>query len=291
MKFKNLVCAVLLGLNVAQGGTLDKKGIIGNYSYFYTDKQSNYLQFDDKNSEFSLRIVDNDSNKETGLIRILDEKHDMTFVRKEFVFENQVKEVQLFDIADKLLSNFSNNKVNPSSKTEIYNNYIELIKSRFLKEKEPKKSVNYDFGKFFGFKPQNTLEDLIMYTYNKYNNLVRELKIKNPNTTLQNLVDNTNIIDWIKLWFLSKDYGKNLDKLGYRLERDITIEEDYIQIIVFNKMAKNSSPYLKVEINTASLPESVNLDEIRDFLYGNKTISFKYDAKGNYSYGGFKCEK
>ncbi len=296
MKFKeliiNTICCLLIGLNAAQlkADTIAKTRYFsfGDYSCLYTTNGSKYLQFRDEKTGFFLRVEDKDKNNYAEKIRILEGEKDVTIRESALSLEKQLREVQALDIADRFLKDFSG--VNPLERQEDYDNYLNLIRTRFLKEREPKKQVDYDLSKFFGVIPQNevsSLEKLIDYTYNYYNPLVRELKQKHPDVTLGDLVNNMNFGNWIKyglgLWRLSKDYEKNLDRLGYKLEGAIAIDGDYIQFTVFDKKKKE---YLRVEINTAS-DFKIDLNEITAFLNGDAKTFFNKD----YSYGAFRCEK
>ena len=291
---RNLSFALLMGINAGQlraDSTIKNKSL-GDYTYSYTEKITRYLQLDEKDSSFSFRVVDTDSK---SLIRLLDEKHDISFFKHDFSSKDSVKEVQLFDLADKFLKYFSNGgvKFNNKSQIEVYNNYLNLVKERFLNGKQTKERIGYDFNKFFagGFKQQDTIEDLIMYSYLKYGGLVREVKTTNPEQTFQTLLDSSNIIDQIRFWFLSRDYEKNLDKLGYYFIAEPLVHGDYFEIDLTKKIKGEGLPYLKIEINMASIPDSVNAEEIRNFMNGMDNIFFKYDKKGNYLYGGFKSDK
>jgi hypothetical protein len=296
MKFgkslKTLLLASVIVFNTSQliSASVVNKPNFGNYTYSYSEKKD-YLEIDAKDSSFSFRIVDTNTDNKAGLVRLLDKDNDLVFTRHDLTFKDSVKEAQLFDLADKFLMYFFGNKKTIESQNEIYNNYLNLIRERFIEDSLPQKRIQYNFNNFFvgGFKSQENVEDLLMYSYFKYSQLIKEIKKTNPEQTFQSLLDNSNLWDKIRFLFLARDYQTNLGKLGYNFESPLVIK-DYFELDLTDKTGKGL-PYIKVEMNMNSIPESVNIAEIKDFLDGKSSSLFKYDSKGNYLYGGFRCEK
>ncbi len=294
---RSLFCVLLIGFNANQLGAASigiNKPNFGDYTYSYTEKKR-YLEISEKDSGFFLRIVDENQDNRADLVRLLNDEKDITFMSKEFNFRDDIKEVQLFDLANQFLDYFSDNpkKIDPNQ-AKRYNQYLKLIKRRFLNVPTVGNKANYDFNKFFSekFKPQDTIEDLVMYSYVKYSGLIREAKVINPKQTFQDLLDNCNLFDKLRFLVLSWNYGNNLGRFGYRFEGEPLPHGDFFEIDLLDKTkTEKDSPYLKIEMNMNSIPDSVDVTEIRNFLKGKSISFFKYDQKGNYLYGGFKCNK
>lgn len=157
------------------------------------------------------------------------------------------------------------------------------------------KYKTYNFDEFFKekFQWQDSIEDLLSYTYSKYNHAVKAAKISYPGITLQDILDNANYLDKIKFWFLLVfDYSGNLNKLGYKLE-NVLIEKDEIKLLVLDKKRNENrdTPYLKMDIDVDSLPSSLNVSEIKKFLDGNDISILKRDKNGEFFYSIERCRK
>jgi hypothetical protein len=239
------------------------------------------LEFSGANSDFSFKIVDSNFDNRVDLVT-LSGKETFSFLRHDFDSEYSVKEVQLFDIADKLLK-FPNQ--------EESNSYLALIKKRFM-VKEVKTSGEYSLDNFFSekFKTQNNIEDLIVENYNLYSRLIKEAKRVNPNQTFQDLIDNCTLADKLNFLLLFLEYDKNLKRLGYKLEQMPSITEDYIEINFSNILRKEKIPAFKIELDT-SFEGTVDVNKIKKFLTNGENFMFQYDEQGNYFYGMFKYFK
>jgi len=171
-----------------------------------------------------------------------------------------------------------------------------LANPKISNQAKSKIIYNFDEYGFFqeGFKPQDTIEELIYYSYSKYNNLVKKVKSSYPEETLEDLVNNSRPMDWIRFWFLVNiDYAKNLNALGYNLENIIT-KGDNLKILLFDKKraeSKKTNSYLKFNLDINSMSNYIIVDEIKRFLEGNDFYMVKKDEKGNFIYSIIRCEK
>lgn len=161
--------------------------------------------------------------------------------------------------------------------------------------KQVKQKMVYDFSDIFaeGFQWQNTIEDLISYTYSRYNRAIKKIKISYPEITLEDIVDTTNF--WDRLRFsvlLCIDYYWNLNRLGYRIE-DVKTEGDDLRISFLDKKKleeKSAFPYLRLDIDVSSIPDYMNVGEIRKFLDSDNSYLFKTE-NGKFFYSIFRSAK
>lgn len=157
------------------------------------------------------------------------------------------------------------------------------------------KPQTYNFDEFFQekFQPQNSIEDLISYTYSKYNHLVKNVKISYPDITLEELVNSANFWDKIRFgWLLFVDYSGNLNRLGYEFKK-VDIKSDNLKILLFDRKKyerRDVPPYLKVDIDVGSLPDYMNVDEIKVFLEGNELYISKTE-NGKFFYSILRYRK
>ncbi len=162
-----------------------------------------------------------------------------------------------------------------------------------LKQVKPR---SYDFGEFFKdrFEWQDSVEDLISYTYTRYNKVLKKMKASYPGITLQDIMDNSGPIDKIKfLWLLVFDYSGNLNKLGYPREGLPIIEKDNLEISLVDKkrMEKGFNfPYIKFDVDVGALPERINVSEMKAFLDGNGTFMVKHE-NGKFFYSILRYAK
>lgn len=142
------------------------------------------------------------------------------------------------------------------------------------------KPITYNFDEFFQekFQPQNTIEDLISYTYSKYNHIVKKVKISYPGITLEDIIKNAKPWDKIRFGFLlCFNYSWNLNRLGYNLE-NVATEGDKLKLSFLDKERmgnKNKLPYLKMDIDVSSLPDSMDVNGIKKFLKGDSSYILK----------------
>ncbi len=269
MKLKKLLLSLALS-----GSLLIAQSEAKDYEIIPVSKTETEVR--EKN--LSLDIYDFNSDRKADLVTIMNDGENFSFFRPIRAAINEVKEVQLFDIADKFLK---------SEDEKEYSDYLSLIKSRF-----PFKKIEIhektDLGKFFAedFKPQDNIEDLIAYSYLRYSRVLKEIKKTKPNQTFQNLMDNCNLLDAVRFVFLFKGYNNNLVQFGYKLDRLPSFENDYFEI---NFVSLGKWPSLKAEMNMNFDSDTINTKEIGDFLNDKDRQSFfKYDDRGNYFYGIFK---
>lgn len=240
---------------------------------------SNQNRTEVKEGDFLLDIYDN-SNKKADSITIKNHGDEFSFLRPQFKSDDLVKEVQLFDIADRFLK---------SEDKEKYPGYISLIKNRFPSKKIETREKS-DLGKFFAenFTSQKTLEDLIAYSYIRYSKIIKEIKKTKPNQTFQNLMDNCTILDAIRFVFLFGEYNKNLGQFGYTLEKLPSFENDYFEIDFVNL---KDGPSFRAEMNMNFNSYPIDAKKIGAFITDDKKSIFEYDDKGNYFYGIFRFYK
>ena len=189
MGLKNLVCILALGFKVL---SLNSESNIPSEIYrsnYAKQNNSLELKFSEANSDFSLKINDYNFDNQADSIAI-NGKETFSFLRHKFNAQDSVKEVQLFDIADRFLEFFSEERLS-FYQIEKRDNYLDLIKKRFL-IKEVKTNGEYKLDNFFSeeFKYQNSIGDLIVENYIRYSRLIKEVKKINPEKTFQDLVDN-----------------------------------------------------------------------------------------------------
>ncbi len=146
------------------------------------------------------------------------------------------------------------------------------------------KPITYNFDEFFKekFEWQDTVENLISYTYSRYNHVVKSVKVSYPGITLEDIIKNAGFWDrWRFGWLLFIDYRGNLNRLGYKIEnieRDVDIKGDNLRLFVIDeKKLKigNKLPYLKMDIDVSSLPDYMDVNEIKTFLEGDNNYMLK----------------
>lgn len=294
--FRNILCALLIGAGAYQlsAETMgDKSFLLGDYTCLYNKEKSHRLEINKNNSSFSLKIIDLDLDNKADLIKLLENENNLTFAKRKFIFEDEIKRAQLFDTANQFLEYFSSENSN-LLQTQKYSNYLKLAEQRFFEHKPVKQPINYNFYRFFSekFEPKKDIESLIAYTYRRYSKLVRETKATNPEQTFQNLLENSSILDKLSFWSLAWNFANNMDDLGYRLEQDPSVDRNFLEMDFLNKNEKGKNmPYFKIEMNLDSSMDYSDFREIKKFLDDGNISVFRYDKKGKYLFGGFRCEK
>lgn len=271
MSLKRLLCALALG-----GNLLIAEPVMNSPQLGY-QIVNNQIEVEIKEKDFLFQIYDYNLDKKADSVMIINQGGKFSFLRPNFNSKDSVRDIQVFDIADRFLK---------SNKEENYNNYLALIKERFPFKKIEIKEKN-DLGKFFveDFAPQKNLEDLIAYSYTRYSRIIKEIKKTKPNQTFQNLMDNCTLFDAVRFVFLFTEYNKNLEKFGYRLEKIPSFENDYFEIGFVN-LKKGYS--FRAEMNMSFNSDSIDAHEIENFIANQDKSIFKYDRQGNYFYGIFK---
>ena len=157
------------------------------------------------------------------------------------------------------------------------------IPSVSVSVKQIKQKIVYNFNEFLEekFQWQDTVENLISYTYTKYNHILKEVKISYPGITLEDMINNSNTWDKVRFWWLLVfDYSGNLNKLGYKLE-NVVIKEDKLGLSFLDRKSmenRNKLPYLKMDVDISSLPDYMNVNEIKTFLEGDKNYILKTES-------------
>ncbi len=270
MNLKRLLCALALGGNILIADPVS----IPVLNYVTIDKLS---EIEIRKKDFSFQVYDYNLDKKADSAIIINKGEKFSFLRPNFNSENSIKELQVFDIADKFLKSY--NDANSD-------NYLTLIQDRFpVKKIEINEKTN--LGKFFAedFAPKKNLEDLIAYSYTRYSKIIKEIKKTKPNQTFQNLMENCTFFDAVRFVFLFSEYNKNLETFGYKLEKLPSFENDYFEIGFVN--LKNG-PSFRAEMNMNFDSDTIDAKEIGNFIASQEKSFFRYDEKGNYFYGIFR---
>ena len=270
MNLKRLLCALALGGNLLIADPVTIPTI--NYVTI-----NNTSEVEIREKDFSFQIYDPNLDKKADSVIINNKGEKFSFSRPKFSSEDSIKEIQVFDIADRFLK---------SHKDVNLDNYLTLIQDRFpFKKIEINEKTN--LGKFFAedFAPKESLEDLIAYSYTRYSKIIKEIKKTKPNQTFQNLMENCTFFDAVRFVFLFSEYNKNLETFGYKLEKLPSFENDYFEIGFVN--LKNG-PSFRAEMNMNFDSNTIDAKEIGNFIANQEKSFFRYDEKGNYFYGIFR---
>ena len=269
MTLKRLVCATVLGLSLLSSPS---------DVFPSKDKPVSISISIDSGSNFSFNIEDYNYDKKADSVSFINKGERFYFIRPPLNQWDSVKQVQVFDIADRFLSLGTNWN---------YSGYLNLIKERFPFVKTEIKGKT-DLGKFFAgdFVFQKNLEDLIVYSYTRYSRIIKEIKKTKPNQTFQNLLENCNLVDAVRFVFLFSEYNKNLEQFGYRLEKLPSFENDYFEIGFVNL---KKGPSFRAEMNMNFDSDTIDAKDIGKFIQDNsRKTMFEYDDRGDYFYGIFR---
>ena len=165
MNLKRLLCALALG-----GNLLIADPVIPALNYVTTN---NSTEIEIRQKDFSFQIYDVNLDKKADSAIIINKGEKFSFSKPNFSSKDSIKEIQIFDIADKFLK---------SDKDANFENYLALIQERFpFKKIEINEKTN--LGRFFAedFTPKKNLEDLIAYSYTRYSKIIKEIKKTKPN--------------------------------------------------------------------------------------------------------------